>query len=112
MSFWEALWLEPWWRYDPATAGGWGKLYHGFNLFEGGVWLLLGGLVLLRGRANRKSRLELAYAGLLWVFALTDFREAFEQSAPLVLVKGLVLMLLWSLRRCVTATCDAGRTWW
>ena len=88
----------PWWTYDPQMAGGWGLAYRWFNLFEGAVWIVLGCLVLRRWLRCRRSRLEVAYGLTFVLFGLTDFREASVQTAALVAVKAIVLVVLFGVR--------------
>lgn len=99
--FLKSLWDTPWWVYDPQTISTAGLLYRWFNLIEGSFWLGFAALVLKRWWHEHKSWLEVAYAATFFVFGLTDFREAYVQSAPLVLAKGVVLALLWWLRRTI-----------
>ena len=75
-------WLTtPWWTWDPRSAGVWDCVYRGFNMIEATVWVTLGGLVLARWVRNRNSRLEVVYAMTFIAFGLTDFAEAWRQSA-------------------------------
>jgi hypothetical protein len=93
--------LDPartWWVWDRATATGWDWCYRGFNLFEGLCWLVFAVLVFRRWHHNRRSSWELVYAAGFVAFGLTDFREAWAQSTGLVLVKGVVLGCLMTLR--------------
>lgn len=90
--------LDPWWVWDAATAGPGDVAYRAFNLAEAGAWFVFAALVLARWRRNRRSGLEIAYALAFAAFGLTDVREAWEQSASLFAVKGLVLAILLSLR--------------
>ncbi|MCA9078722.1 MAG: hypothetical protein KDA93_27105 [Planctomycetaceae bacterium] len=103
------LLTQPWWTYDPQTTGTWGYVYRWFNLFEGTVWLVFGGLVLHRWRRHRKSPLEPMYALTFLLFGLTDFREAYVQSMGLVVLKGLILLALLAFRRHVMTKhyCDS-----
>lgn len=107
----EALWTQPWWTYDPAQATLWDHSYRNFNHFEGFVWTVFAILVLRRWQTHHRSRWELVYAAAFLLFGLTDFREAFVQSAPLVLLKVVVLGVLWWSRRVVTRLYE-GRFWW
>ncbi len=104
-EFLNALWSEPWWVFDPETAGFWGHLYRGFNLFEGTIWLVLAVIVFRRYLQRGQSEWEIAYALAFFLFGLTDFREAAVESAPLVLVKGIILILLLRLRQFVLKSC-------
>lgn len=90
--------LDPWWSWDPATAGTGDVVYRWFNLAEAGAWFVFATLALARWGRNRRSGLEVAYALAFVAFGLTDVREAWEQSAPLFAVKGLVLAVLLTLR--------------
>ncbi len=102
---WEQWLSRPWWTYEPSTATVWDQLYRGFNLFEAGCWFVLAGLVLHRWMRHRRSGTEWVYALVFVLFGLTDVREAWEQSAGLVLVKGIVLVVLLVLRRQVMQRC-------
>lgn len=106
------LWKTPWWVYDPQTAGQWGTIYRWFNLFEGTAWIMLAVCVLARWVRLRKSASEVAYAGAFVLFGLTDFREAWVESAPLVVVKGTVLVVLLSLRKHVLTRHYVDRKCW
>jgi len=99
--FLKSLWETPWWVYEPATVTALGLAYRCFNLIEGLFWVGFAALVAKRWWHARQSWLEVAYALAFFVFGLTDFREAYVQSAPLVLAKGIVLALLWWLRRTI-----------
>ncbi len=94
--------LAPWWVWQPNTAGIGDRAYRGFNLFEGLIWWGFSGLVLRRWFVHRRSIGEWSYALAFFAFGLTDFREAYAQSAPLVLVKGGVLVWLLGLRHRAT----------
>lgn len=96
---WSRFLTSPWWTYDPQRAA-WGDLlYRGFNLFEAGCWFVFAALVLRRWMVHRRLPLELGYAALFVLFGLTDLHEAWQQSAGLVLVKGIILLLLLLTRR-------------
>src|SRR5262245_35455633 len=98
--FAESLLRRTWWTYDHAAA--WpDQLYRGFNLLEGGAWLLIAGLVLIRYRRNRKSPLELLYALAFVTFGLSDFLEAYELTSALIVFKGANLVVLLLLRRTI-----------
>ena len=90
--------LDPWWIWDAATAGPGDIFYRWFNLVEAGAWFVFAALVLARWSRNRRSGLEIAYALAFVAFGLTDVREAWEQSAPLFAIKGVVLAILLVLR--------------
>ena len=100
-----ALWTEPWWTWNPETAGTWDRLYRAFNLLEGAAWFVFAGLVLRRWIRFRHSPLETLYAAAFAAFGATDLLEASQQSAPLVVVKGGILVALLLLRQVV-------RKWW
>ncbi|MCA8995922.1 MAG: hypothetical protein KDA80_03025 [Planctomycetaceae bacterium] len=104
------LWSETWWRFDRQQAGFWGWLYHGFNIFEGTVWCVFAALVLKRWRQRHRAKWEPWYALTFFLFGLTDFREAYVQSAPLVLAKGVILALLLWQRHLIVRRTD-GRDW-
>ena len=96
---WQELLANPWWTYDPATSGPWGLAYRWFNFAEGGVWCAFALLVLRRCRRERKSWIELWYAVAFLTFGLSDLREAYVISLPLVALKGLNLVILLTLRQ-------------
>ena len=96
---------NPWWSFDSQTTGGWGVAYRWFNLCEGAIWAVFAALVIRRWHAHRRSRLEIVYAAVFLLFGLTDFREAYVQSAALVGTKAIVLVSLFSIRRRVLKTC-------
>ncbi len=95
-------WLTPWWVWQPDTAGIGDRVYRGFNLLEGLIWWGFGGLVLRRWYWQRRSIGEWSYALAFAMFGVTDWREAYAQSAPLILVKGVVLVWLLVLRHRAT----------
>ncbi len=80
----------------------WGQVYRTFNLVEGCCWIGFAGLVFWRWLKNQKSSLEAWYALTFLVFGLTDYREAYLQTAPLVLTKGVLIVLLFWQRNLVT----------
>lgn len=90
--------LDPWWIWDATTAGPGDILCRWFNLAEAGAWLVFAAIVLVRWSRNRRSGLEVAYALAFVAFGLTDVREAWEQSAPLFAIKGVMLAILLALR--------------
>jgi hypothetical protein len=89
---------EPWWSWNPETAGTLDHVYRGFNLFEAGAWFVFAALVLARWRRNRHSFREVAYAAAFVAFGLTDVAEAYRQSPGLVAIKGVILTALLVLR--------------
>ncbi len=95
-------WQTPWWVWNPETAGTGDWVYHLFNLSEGLIWIAFSLLVIRRWMKNRRSRAEWSYALAFAAFGLTDFREAYVQSAPLVLFKGVVLTWLLATRHRAT----------
>lgn len=95
-------WQTPWWVWHPETAGIGDWVYRLFNLGEGLIWVVFSGLVLRRWSQHRRSWAEWSYALAFAAFGLTDFREAFVQSAPLVLTKGAVLAWLMMTRHRAT----------
>ncbi len=104
-EFLKALWSEPWWTFDQQVASFWGHLYRGFNIFEGIVWVVFALVVFWRYLRRGQSFWEIVYAIAFLLFGLTDFREASTISAPLVLVKGIILILLLRLRHFVIKNC-------
>lgn len=97
----DLLFLKNWWRYRPGVDPWVYAPYHAFNLFEGAVWGVLGGLVLARYVRERRSRLEVAYAVVFLTFGLTDFREAYALDSWLVWIKLVNLIVLFWLRASV-----------
>ena len=97
-SILDYLWTHTWWSYDSDGSLPLDNAYHFFNLFEGGVWVVFCGLVLLRRHRRQRSRLELWYALAFFTFGLTDFREAYHQQSWLIWIKGLNLTVLFYLR--------------
>jgi hypothetical protein len=92
----DVLLLKTWWRYDPGDTPWVSVPYHLFNLFEGGVWLVLACLVLGRHMKHRRSPLEWWYALAFFTFGLTDFREAYTLSSWLIWAKlANLILLLW-----------------
>lgn len=89
---------EPWWTWNPETAGPLDYVYRGFNLFEAGAWFVFALLVLARWRRNRNSAREIAYAAAFLLFGVTDVAEAWRQSTPLIAIKACVLTTLLILR--------------
>ena len=87
-----------WWTYSPPFDE-FSRIYHGFNIFEGCVWVVLAALVGLRYLGQRKSVLEPLYAFAFFTFGLTDFREAYAMQSWLIWLKavnlGLLLYLRW-----------------
>ncbi|HEY1068807.1 MAG TPA: hypothetical protein VGE52_21985 [Pirellulales bacterium] len=109
-QFVELLLFQTWWRY-PATAPTWhDRLYSGFNLLEGAVWLVLAGIVLRRFLKHRKSRAEVAYALAFATFGLTDLYEAHALTSGLIALKGINLVVLLWLRSLVVKRHYPGRT--
>ncbi len=108
----DSIWTDPWWVYDPDSVGVWGEIYRSFNLFEGIAWVVFAILVTRRYFQRGKTRWEIVYAVAFLLFGLTDFREAYVQSAPLVLVKGVILVILLQLRRYVIQTYSPTNYWY
>lgn len=100
-DFWEIMFTRTWWRYSPGDGQWFTLLYHWFNIAEGVAWVVFAGLVLRRYLRNRRSSLELWYCFAFFIFALTDFREAWAQSSGLIWFKLLNLIGLFLLRRAV-----------
>ena len=96
---WQELLTNPWWIWDPEATGAWGLAYRWFNLTEGGVWFAFALLVLRRWRRARKSWIELCYAAAFLTFGLSDLREAYVISLPLVAGKAINLVVLLALRQ-------------
>ena len=96
-----SLLTEPWWTWNPRTAGAGDIAYRWFNLAEAAAWSAFGLAVLLRWSRYRHSPLEIVYAAAFVLFGLTDVREAWQQSALLFGLKGGVLAALLTLRRAI-----------
>ncbi len=97
----EMLFTQTWWSWNPQDDQWLSLVYHWFNIFEGAAWIVFAGLVLRRFVKNRKSQLEIGYSIAFLVFAMTDFREAWEQSSWLIWLKLMNLIVLLWLRRAV-----------
>lgn len=76
------------------------------------MWIVLAACVLARWARYRRSASEVIYSVSFLLFGLTDFREARVESAPLVVLKGLVLVLLLLLRKHVLARHYPDRRLW
>lgn len=92
------IWADPWWTFQPESASAWSYLYRNFNIVEGFFWIGFATVVLRRYLQHRKSNLEVLYAAVFLIFGLTDFVEAYEMSAPLLLAKAVIVVALFSLR--------------
>jgi hypothetical protein len=90
--------LAPWWVWNAESAGPGDYVYRWFNLFEAGAWFVFAGLVARRWINHRHSILEPVYAAAFVAFGLTDVAEAWQQSLPLLTLKGIVLAALLVLR--------------
>lgn len=97
-DFLQALWSNPWWTFQSDSAGFWSYLYRSFNLIEGIFWVAFAAIVLRRYLLHRKSLWEVIYAVVFFIFGLTDFVEANEMSAPLLVAKAVILVALFTLR--------------
>lgn len=97
-DFLTKTWADPWWTFQPESASVWSYLYRGFNITEGFFWIGFAIVVMLRFFRNRKSNLEVLYAIVFFIFGLTDFVEAYEMSAPLLLAKAVIVVALFTLR--------------
>lgn len=91
--------LSPWWTWNPETAGFGDYAYRWFNLVEAAAWFAFAALVFRRWKRKRHSRLELLYALSFVAFGLTDVAEAWQQSLPLLTLKGVVLAGFLMMRR-------------
>jgi hypothetical protein len=92
------IFLRTWWTYERDRGLAFSAPYHWFNLFEGAVWILFALLVFARFLRRRNSSLEIWYAVAFFTFGLSDFREAWVQSSPLLWFKGANLAVLFYLR--------------
>ena len=97
----ELVFWHTWWSYIPDSTDWFSLVYHWFNIAECVAWVVFSLLVLIRFWTHRKSRLELWYAAAFVAFAITDFREAWEQSSWLIWLKLVNLILLLWLRRII-----------
>ena len=95
------LFRKVWWQYDVTDTSWFSIVYHWFNIAEGVAWVVFAILVLMRFSQHRKSKLELWYAFTFLLFGITDFREAWQQSSPLIWIKLLILIALLWLRKVV-----------
>lgn len=96
VTAWEFMFVELW-RYSEMEPTPYQPIYHWMNAVEALIWLGFAVAVLYRNRRHRKSSLELFYAGLFFLFALTDAREMFVVQPWLILFKGVVLVgILWA----------------
>lgn len=94
----EIVFIRSWWRYTPNDGQWFTAIYHWFNIAEGIAWVVCSGLVFRRYLTHRRSRLEICYAVAFLTFAITDFKEAYEQSSWLIWLKLLNLIVLFLLR--------------
>lgn len=98
-GFAEVLFRRIWWSYDRDLELWYSTPYHWFNLVEGCIWLIVSAFVLARYARCRRSYVELLYAAAFVSFAISDFREAWQQSSGLIWFKILNLIALVALRR-------------
>jgi hypothetical protein len=98
MEVLKILFTKTWWTWDPRDDQWFSVGYHWFNNFEGVAWLVLAGLVFLRYMKHRNSLLEIGYTAAFITFAVTDFREAWEQSSWLIWLKLVNLRALFWIR--------------
>lgn len=94
----DLLFFRRWWTYRSGNPAWFEVPYHAFNLFEGGAWVVLSGLVLRRYLKRRRSAVEVLYALAFFTFGLTDFREAYALDSWLIWLKGANLLVLLGLR--------------
>ena len=99
MPLFDSIFTQVWWRYDSQDGSWLSEVYHVFNLLEGAIWLILGVLVAQRFRLFHRSRLEIIYSVAFVTFAASDFREAWQQSSGLILLKLCNRLALFWLRR-------------
>lgn len=97
----EIIFTKTWWTWDPRDDQWFSLIYHWFNIGEGAAWAVLAGLVFGRYLKYRRSWLEIGYSVTFLTFALTDFREAWEQSSWLIWLKLVNLVVLLCIRRVV-----------
>ena len=91
-------WTTPWWTFEAESAGAWSYLYCSFNIVEGVFWISFAILVLRRHLRHRKSKWEIVYSFAFLLFGFSDFIEASQMSAPLLIAKAVILVVLFSLR--------------
>jgi uncharacterized membrane protein len=95
VTVWEFMFVELW-RYSETLPTPYQPIYRTVNCVEALIWLGFAVAVVYRNRRHRRSSLELFYAGLFFIFAMTDVREMFVVQPWLILFKGLVLVgILW-----------------
>ncbi|NQV25599.1 MAG: hypothetical protein HQ518_14660 [Rhodopirellula sp.] len=97
----DIVFMRTWWRYTPEDGQWFTVIYHWFNIAEGGAWVVCSCLVFRRFVKHRNSRSEVFYAIAFLAFAVTDFREAWEQSSWLIWLKLANLIVLFQLRRTI-----------
>lgn len=95
------IFIKIWWTWDPRDDQWFSLAYHWFNILEGVARIVVGGLVLGRYLKHRRSLLEIGYCLAFLTFALTDFREAWEQSSWLIWLNLVNLTALLRVRRVV-----------
>jgi hypothetical protein len=96
VSVWEFMFVELW-RYSADAPTPYQPIYRSINAVEALIWLIFAGMVLVRNRQHRRSSLELVYAALFFIFAMTDVREMYVVQPWLILFKGVILAgLLWA----------------
>jgi hypothetical protein len=78
-------------EHNYAEGGFWVEAYWWFNILEAIFWCAVGIYMLNRYLDNKKSRWELAYVGLFFLFGLTDVREVADLPVWLLLFKGSIL---------------------
>ncbi len=98
VTAWEFMFVELW-RYSATEPTPYQPIYRSINAVEALIWLGFAVAVLYRNRRHRKSSVELVYAGLFFIFAMTDVREAFVVQPWLIVFKGLVLLALLVVRQ-------------
>ncbi len=95
VTAWEFLFVELW-RYSATQPTPYQPIYCTINGVEALIWLGFAVAVVYRNRRHRRSSLELFYAGLFFIFAMTDVREMFVVQPWLILFKCVILVaLLW-----------------
>lgn len=86
-----------WWTYEPGSDW-YAQPYHWINLVEGAAWVVFGFLVLLRYAKHRRSMMEIIYGLSFFLFAATDFREAWIVESWLIWLKALNFAAILTLR--------------
>ena len=89
----------------PTAAQSFDLVYRSFNLLEETARRVLAWRTVDQHRAHHCYSAELWYVAAFTAFALTDFREAWEQALWLICLQLINQIALFVLRRQVMQTC-------